>query len=625
MTSQNYFSNLSIKNKLILVILSVSSIVLLLALVFITVNHSFSERRKLIHNITTNSHLLGEYCVVPLSFADDNEAQNVLSKVKSIPEILEIALYDAKGLLFSKVGNSEFSERLEVKISSDYYEKKSGIINFYHPINFQGQFYGTIHLVVTTKFLQLELLKEIAIMVTMFLVLVILTYLLAASFQKIISHPILALAKIFERGSQSSDYTQRVKWHGKDEIGTLYRGYNQFMEQLELRAKARLEAEEELRKSEQRYRAVVEDQIELICRYQPNGKLTFANSAFCKFFQIKENEIGRYNIAELMPNEIPLLNFLENKDKTFDILNVDCQMDDASHKPIWHNWSHRKIFDAYNQLLELQAIGMDISDRIQAEKEAKIKQEQLIQAGKMVTLGTLVSGVAHEINNPNGYIMLNSSLLINYGKLIKEKMKDLESREEFSEIGQEIGNFSTLAEKIKEGSDRINAIVKKLKDYYKKDVSGDKKLININEVIEKAIEILEPKIKSSTSNFNFYHTSSLPQINGNFQELEQVVINLLENSCQALKSPSDFITIRTGLAEGGKIKVEVHDSGQGIDKEHLKRIMDPFFTTKRNIGGTGLGLSLSLNIVADHNGQLHFESNPGEGTVATIILPVDIH
>ena len=130
-------------------------------------------------------------------------------------------------------------------------------------------------------------------------------------------------------------------------------------------------------------------------------------------------------------------------------------------------------------------------------------------------------------------------------------------------------------------------------------------------------------IKNSTDNFNIHEEPDLPLIKGVPQRLEQVVINLISNACHSLTDKRQYITLRSGLnKEKNHVYILVEDQGIGIDEKDLQYIFDPFFTTKRDSGGTGLGLSISYNIVKNHGGDLIFESKPGEGTKATIILPV---
>jgi len=131
-------------------------------------------------------------------------------------------------------------------------------------------------------------------------------------------------------------------------------------------------------------------------------------------------------------------------------------------------------------------------------------------------------------------------------------------------------------------------------------------------------------LRKATRNFSVDYANDLPLFRGNGHRIEQVVVNLILNACQALTSVEQSIVLRTyELADEKMVVLEVTDEGCGLDEETLRRITDPFFTTKRESGGTGLGLSVSDGIVKDHHGRLEFSSQPGEGMVVALLLPID--
>jgi len=189
--------------------------------------------------------------------------------------------------------------------------------------------------------------------------------------------------------------------------------------------------------------------------------------------------------------------------------------------------------------------------------------------------------------------------------------------------------YSTSKDKIRQsldgvlkGTERIQNITKNLTEYAKADSNILNEPVEINKVVELAILITGNLIKKSTNNFKIAYGQNLPLIRGNAQQLEQVVINLITNACQSLKDPSAGITISTYYdAPRNNVRVKVDDQGIGIKPEDLKYIMDPFFTTKRDMGGTGLGLSVSFNIVKSHGGTLVLNSKPGQGSTARVSFP----
>jgi len=130
-------------------------------------------------------------------------------------------------------------------------------------------------------------------------------------------------------------------------------------------------------------------------------------------------------------------------------------------------------------------------------------------------------------------------------------------------------------------------------------------------------------IMKSTQKFSIEYASDLPRLKGNFQRFEQVIINLIQNACQALPDSQRGISVSTSYDEKKRsILISIQDEGMGIPPKALPHIMEPFFTTKRDSGGLGLGLSISSRIVKEHGGTLTFTSQPGKGTTAEIILPI---
>ena len=145
--------------------------------------------------------------------------------------------------------------------------------------------------------------------------------------------------------------------------------------------------------------------------------------------------------------------------------------------------------------------------------------------------------------------------------------------------------------------------------------------MSLNVVLQTSLRLVENLLRKSTSRLEVDFAEALPTVRGNAQRMEQVVVNLVMNACQSLPDRDRGIRLRT-YTEGDVVGLEVRDEGVGIPEENLVHIIDPFFTTKREKEGTGLGLAVSAGIVKDHGGTLSFESVVGQGTVARILLPI---
>jgi len=286
------------------------------------------------------------------------------------------------------------------------------------------------------------------------------------------------------------------------------------------------------------------------------------------------------------------------------------------------------------KIMTLQGVDLvyctlrDVTDRVRMEEEARDIQARLIQANKMTSLGLLVSGVAHEINNPNNLIMNNAQLLTagweDGHKVLREYYREngdfLLGGIPFSELDDQTPQ---LLAGILDGSRRINQIVGSLKHYARPVSPGVAADIDVNQMVTAAVAILQHELTRHTGRFICELADGLPPVSGNGQQLSQVVINLLMNACQALPDRDHGICLATGCdAIAGQVSITVRDEGVGITAEAGRRIMEPFFTTKLENGGTGLGLSISRSIVNEHGGELEFSSTPGEGSIFTVRLPV---
>jgi len=263
----------------------------------------------------------------------------------------------------------------------------------------------------------------------------------------------------------------------------------------------------------------------------------------------------------------------------------------------------------------------------EAQAMAQLGQQQLLQAEKMAALGFLLAGIAHEINNPNGLILLNFPVLMEAYR-DAEPILEKHYRDQgdfplgglpYSKMRQEIPE---MYEELLGCSRRIKRIVDDLKNFARRDDAGLDETLDLNELVQTSLRLVGTLVRESTQNFSARYGDCLPKFKGNGQRIEQVVVNLLLNACQALENSSQGISVRTSFDEqSGMVELSVRDEGIGIRPEHVSHLTSPFFTTKREQGGTGLGLSLSERIVTGHGGSLDFTSEYGNGTTVRLALP----
>lgn len=271
-------------------------------------------------------------------------------------------------------------------------------------------------------------------------------------------------------------------------------------------------------------------------------------------------------------------------------------------------------------------------------QQLRLAQDQLMQSEKLASIGQLAAGVAHEINNPVGYVFSNVGTLQRYitdlfrmldayedaeplisGSPAAQRLATLRRELDLEYLKEDVPR---LMEETCEGIVRVRKIVQDLKDFSHADVRKDWEWTDLHKGIDSTLNIVNNEIKYKATVVKEY--AQLPEVQCLASELNQVFLNLLVNAAHALGSERrGHIMIRTGvLVETDEVWVEVQDDGCGIAPEHLSRIFDPFFTTKPVGQGTGLGLSLSYGIVRKHGGRIDVDSELGSGTRFRVTLPV---
>lgn len=295
------------------------------------------------------------------------------------------------------------------------------------------------------------------------------------------------------------------------------------------------------------------------------------------------------------------------------------------------NYMAEKLNDLYSSLeLKVKERTAELS---KAYEDLKETQSLLVHNEKMKSLGELVAGVAHELNNPINFIYGNMTHLKSYSDDLIEiisRYEELEKKypdidfSKIDELKKEIDyeflkeDIASLIKSCKDGAERSKNIVIQLKDFSRLD-QGIVKEIDVNESIDSTLNILSNKYRDKIEVVRKY--GEIPMLNCYAGQLNQVFMNILDNAGQAIKE-SGTVYIRT-MVEDNTMVIEFEDTGEGMDEETIPKIFDPFFTTKEVGSGTGLGLSTSYKIVKSHNGVIEVESEKGKGTKFRIKIPLD--
>lgn len=415
--------------------------------------------------------------------------------------------------------------------------------------------------------------------------------------------------------------TSGVPFFGSDGSFLGYRGVDRDVSE-------RKRVEEKLRESEERFRQLFEQNEEPLILFKPgtaaiidvnpaavelygyersslieNGPSLFVDPAAFPEFERKLESVGpRGGLAIDRATHV-------RKDGTAVIVSIRAQS--------------VRLHEGYVSYCSIR----DITERIRMEEEAKVHQAQLIHANRMTSLGMIVSGVAHEINNPNNLVMFNAPM-------IAAAWRDAEPvlSRSFRADGDFImgglpysemrGIIPKLLEGIRDAACRIKSIVGNLKDYAGRDRSRRDLPVSVNEVVVNALAIIRHEVMRGTHLFSLDLADGLPPVAGSPQQLEQVLMNLVINALHALPDNRRGIRVSTSPGKAsGTVEIRVEDEGTGIPPDVMAHITEPFHTTKLDNGGLGLGLSISSSIVKEHGGTMEFETEVGKGTRVRVILP----
>lgn len=398
----------------------------------------------------------------------------------------------------------------------------------------------------------------------------------------------------------------------------------------------------ELEQNQKKYRELIETINEWIWEVSNQNILTYSSPQIIDILGHTPGEVVGKPPSVLMSKEEArrLISFVTENEKNTDKLKSyrhTCEHKDKSKIDI--DSSIVPFYDENNIVMGYRGVSRDITFIKKSQKEKARLEHQLLHSEKMASIGQLAAGVAHEINNPIGFVNSNlhtlSDYLIDIKSLLEkqetmlsdissdkldeketEMIADIKRHAKDLDIEFIINDSNELINDCKDGINRVKEIVISLKDFAH---PGEKKksFADINGNIDSTLAIVWNELKYNTEIEKNY--GDIPEVKCNIQELNQVFMNLLVNAGHAIETHGT-ITIKTSRVGEDNVEIKISDTGSGIPEEVKSKVFDPFFTTKEVGKGTGLGLNLSYNIIAKHGGTIEVESEVGKGTTFTIIL-----
>jgi len=455
---------------------------------------------------------------------------------------------------------------------------------------------------------------------------------------------------------KSGERLVKIDVNGADEIGVLKDALNRLFEQVhedsiaqeqyigiinwEKSEKEKQRAD--LQKSEERFKSLVETTNDWVWEVDENGVYTYASPRSFDILGYKPSEvIGKTPFDFMPPEEASRVRavFLESVKELKSFDNFENRNLHKDGRAVVLETSGVPFYGPDGRLDGYRGIDRDVTRRKKAEKEKAAMTEQLTQTEKLASIGQLAAGVAHEINNPLGFVRSNLNTLSEYLDVFKDLLAlhgELSNAYEKGEF-EEIVEFREAIEKLKkevdleftvndagqilidtnEGVSRISSIVKGLKDLSHAGV-GDLVSHDLNNCLKDALKIGWHEVKNKAA-VELDLGDSL-SVRCRPQQLTQVFLNVIVNASQAVQENARINILSVKV--NGQAFIEISDNGPGMSEEVRKRIFDPFFSTKPVGKGTGLGLSIAYNIIKEHGGTIEVDSRPGLGAKFRIKLPL---
>lgn len=429
--------------------------------------------------------------------------------------------------------------------------------------------------------------------------------------------------------------------------------------------------------SRNKLRIVLDSLKEEIVSIDRETVIVSVNRAFVRRLGCRPEEVvGKYCFEENTKDDIPLCHPKIKKMvmalfDTGESQNMLLSESDADGNETHRQFTCLPILDENKTIFQAVLVSQDITENLRKTKEIQSlndqlmettsqveaknnklentlkrleeTQTQMLQSEKMASIGQLAAGVAHEINNPTGFVSSNlktlkdyqediSGLIGKYQEIIEKAQGEIDNNQlpkEIQSVVQEVvelekdidieflmEDISDLIGDCREGTDRIKKIVMDLKDFAH---PGEDKVqsIDINKGLDSTLNVVNNEVKYKATVHKKY--GDIPTIKGYPQQLNQVFMNILVNAAQAIDKKGE-IYLETAL-DGNDVVITISDTGCGISEDNLSKIFDPFFTTKDVGKGTGLGMNIAYNIIQKHNGKVDVTSKVGEGTQFTIKIP----
>lgn len=619
-------SGLSINRKLVLMIMLVSSAAMVLAGSTFILYQWFGFRDRMVTDLTAKAEMVAANCTGAISFNDREDAAEILRSLKPNSPIAFACVYRKDGTLLAKYEREGFKRKTPPPPPEpDTHRFHEGWLMMFRQILLNGQPIGTVYLQSDLSELNVFLKESAAALGLMMLLVSLFAYALSSRLQKWVSTPLFHLAGAVVKVSKDEDYSVRAVKLGDDEFGQLTDAFNNMLEQVEKR-------DRDLRHLRNLLSNIVNSMPSVLVGVDAEGRVTQWNLEAEKITGIPAGEAQGNNLKDVFPflaREMERVRLAIRDRETLRDEKILCERDGETR------YSDVTVYPLITNGVEGAVIRMDdVTERVRIE-------EMMIQSEKMLSVGGLAAGMAHEINNPLAGILQNVQVIRNrISDCIPRNIQTAEecgtALDRITEYMEKRGIFSMI-DAVMESGRRAAQIVDNMLSFSRKSESRFR-YRNLARLLDKTVELasndydLKKKYDFRQVEIVREYETGMPLVLCEGSKIQQVFLNLLKNGAQAMagdknknkkkmvEAPRFILRVNAG---GDMARVEIEDNGPGMEESVMKRVFEPFFTTKGVGMGTGLGLSVSYFIITEnHKGSMTVESEPGKGTTFIILLPL---
>ncbi|MBN8547911.1 MAG: PAS domain-containing protein [Deltaproteobacteria bacterium] len=606
------FKETSLQKKITWVIMSTALTTLLLAVGALFILEVGEFRDSMTRELNSIAGVIGANSEAALEFDDPKAGAQTLHVLSEDPRVIAAALYDEHNRIFA----TYLSAHAQGDIPSSPGPYTSVIdeegLSLFRPITHEGRRVGSIYIHSSSGEVYARLIRHAGIASLILLLCGIAAYFISLRLREVVSRPILNLAETARRVSELNDYSIRAVKTSQDETGALVDQFNKMLEEIGKKSR-------DLEEGAHQLRLITNSVPALIAYVDREERYQFNNAEYEKWFNRPLQNLKGQRVCDVFGAEYDNLREHIQSALNGNRTHFEQRLSFPAAQEKFISSVYIPDIDDEGSTQGFFALITDITERKRAENELKVlndaleqrvsertreleqSQEKLRHSERLASIGTLAAGVAHEIRNPLNSILLVAQYALRYRSDLDNELKDM------------LKNVTNEAK-------RCATIIKNILLFAKAEKT-ERSAQDINVVIRHATDIARGYFGSSRLQISLELDRQALPVLINSTEIEQVLINLINNAAEA--GGSDVRILISTERSGDCVKLKVTDNGPGIPEEIMKHIFDPFFSTKRRRGNTGLGLSLSHGIVADHGGNLSVTSQVAVGTTFLIDLPIE--